>query len=152
MIDFFSKLSLGRGVQIAMLIFGNIVAPYWFLQHFKPQLVNNDRILQQIIFALAVGIPLNICWYVIMRNYLSPHGKPNQNYDQKDTEKYRFKKMTVACALGTCALYIPILASFFWNLSLREAVYIVSIASAAMYIDSLRDIYLRKKAIKETDV
>lgn len=58
--EFLTKLSFSKGVQIALIIFGNIIAPYWFLYQFFRAMVTENNLIQQLILCLAIATPITL--------------------------------------------------------------------------------------------
>lgn len=139
MFEFLNKLPFSRGVQIAIMIFGNIIAPYWFLFHFIKPLVANNNIIQQLIFCLAIAIPvtiLNLLFEInTLYNKLSSEEKKQSNkIDEVQLDeplrlkREEIKKQIVFQALRAASIstalifYIPCIMSFFFYSDKRQAI------------------------------
>jgi undecaprenyl pyrophosphate phosphatase UppP len=108
--DLISKLTLIKGVQIAVILFANLIAPYWFFMHYYPELVAGDTMWKQMIYCLAVGVPLTIIGYVtetIDHTYKYP------NDIIPDENKYNFRLITYSCVFMIVVFYLVVVFKYY---------------------------------------
>ena len=149
MFDFLNKLNIDKGMRIFGFIFGNLIAPYWFLFQFFRPLVSGTNYIQQLIICLAIGIPITLFAFAgeviaVLKKEALVLGleigfkKIKDNLSEKDMEeltnkmatKLSFKCLYRSCITAAFVLYFPCILYFFVPINSHTAI----ICSMMLYI------------------
>lgn len=106
------------------MIFGNIVAPYWFLYQFFPHIVSSNNFIQQLIICLAISIPVSLLGYISELWYADRKGEiilVDRNSTSQDNE-LAFKYLSEGSINTALMFYTPCLLAFFAHLEERNAI------------------------------
>ena len=140
MFEFLNKLNFSKGVRISIMIFGNIIAPYWFLYQFFRPLVTGNNFIQQLIICLAIAIPVSIIGYILELWAVSKKdgadlihiAKANidenllkdnkQDLTREITNKLVFKCLSLGSINTAIIFYLPCMLTYFLPLDKNEAI------------------------------
>lgn len=142
------KLTFNKGGQIVVIIVANILAPYSFLRHFRPPLIQEENIIKVLLNCLAVGVPISGLGYVIEIRIMKSRARKIAKYQdepraslasqlgfrelENETEEQRqqwdlvtgriiMSSLNNSSITTFMALYAPCLVSFFVPLTFKEA-------------------------------
>jgi|JI7StandDraft_1071085.scaffolds.fasta_scaffold311331_1 hypothetical protein len=109
MYEFFSKLSLSKAIKIGFIAFGLIVAPNWFVFQFAYYIYSKNDIFQNLLIALAIGMPVCIIHYFLdlVSRRLFDDEKSSTIDDNELT------KVAYACCICGFVFYMPNIVQFF---------------------------------------
>jgi hypothetical protein len=97
------KLSFLKGVNLLLIGFGTIVAPFWFLFQFYPGFVGSADFMKTLILSISIGTPVCLLMSVINWWVLS---KPSA-IDNNILIELRFLLMGISSAYCGFAMYAP---------------------------------------------
>lgn len=79
MYDLISKMPFNRAMNIIVIIFGCLVAPYWYLINVFPEVLLNKDIFQITLYCTAISLPPYFLHFILMlmsdRRFKSKVGK-----------------------------------------------------------------------------
>jgi len=151
MFEFLTKLSVNKGLQIGVMIFGNIIAPYWFLFQFFRPLVSDNNPIQQLIICLAIGIPVSLFGFFLelVRKTANPDSdfiahtdvdiNKNIDVDKEKLADETSNKLMFSCLSGAsmntaAVLYMPCIIAFFVTLKPNTAIVSSILAYVVLFI------------------
>ncbi len=148
MYEVISKLHFSRGVQIAIILFAVIVAPYWYCLHFRPHLVSTESTIKLLLSIIAIG------GSVLGTNFALDDFFRLRNTEKivDDTEKNKigFLYLQIA-ALETCAiLFFPCVWKYFDNaLSFEGTIPLIGIWVVGSTVARVSYYRRQKRTLKE---
>jgi hypothetical protein len=153
MFDFLSKLSFNRGTRVGFIIFGILIAPYWFLFQFYPNIYEKNELVKLILLSISIGAPIALFDFsFLLVEYAT---KNKHNPDQPEAEKVdaMFNLIGGACLFTAITLYVPCVVSFFEeHLNPKHAIYFSISLQLGLLTSSIFDTIdhnrKRKKAIR----
>lgn len=139
MFEFLAKLSFNRAVNIGYIIFGNLLAPYWFLFQFAADIYKSNNVAQLLILSLAIGVPICLINFVFLLS--SPKKIDTENKAEVQDKVDRiFSLLGVSSILIGIAFYLPCIVKFFESsLNQAEAISLVIIMNAGFIIKDIWD-------------
>jgi len=93
MYEIISKMPFNRAMNIIIIIFGCLIAPYWYLFNCFPELINGKDVFQLILICTAISLPSFIVNYTI---WSTEHRQLKRKQKIVD---FKIRLMTIA-ALG----------------------------------------------------
>ena len=121
MFEFISKLSFSRGTSIALIIFGTIVAPYWFLFQFAQDIYKSNSLVQLLILSFAIGAPTAMIHYIMNFQLFSPEEFKTDDHKVK----FYFSLLGGASILSGVIFYVPCMIKFLEETTQRDAIWAI---------------------------
>jgi ABC-type glycerol-3-phosphate transport system permease component len=82
--DLLSKLSLAKGATVAGVLIGNLIAPFWYLFQFYPNIFKSNDLGKLILISLAIAVPITCINVVIGLVFNSPGSVADRNKNLQD--------------------------------------------------------------------
>ena len=109
-VELITKLSFNKGTNLVFIIFGTLIAPFWFLFQFANNIYNNSDILHLLILSVAIGMP--VCLISFTFEILSDL-KIKENQSLLKDNDYIFSLIGKSCIIPGFSFYIPCAFKFF---------------------------------------
>lgn len=111
MFEFLSRLSFNKGTNIAFIIFGLIVAPFWFLFQFVPNIYTSNDLVTLLLLSICSILPIAIIEYLIFYSFVSL-----EKYESDAIrDAHRFSTIGLVCLWCGLVFYIPSAGKFFFR-------------------------------------
>lgn len=134
MVEFFYKLSLSKAIKIGFIAFGLLIAPYWFIFQFAYYIYSNNDIIQNLLLALAIGMPVCIIHYFLdLVSRILSETEKSISIDDKELTEVAF-----ACCLCGFIFYMPNIIQFFkGEMSQRNAIFWVFFGNLGIWVNPI---------------
>ena len=127
MFEFIEKLTLSKSLNIILILFGCLIAPFWFIYQFYPSIYQSNELSKVLVLGLSIGVPICLCMTII-NNFII---KPEKSKDEKLNVELRLLLMGISSGYCGFAFYVPCIQKYlFENVSAREAIFIVLLIHA----------------------
>lgn len=120
-LDEINKIPLPRAIGIIAILFGALIAPYWFLFQFAPSIFNEYELIKLLLLCISIGIPVIIINF-LMESLFTPTDEFGENPNMSGVIIHLLSRAAVATAV---AFYIPCAVAYWKPLPLGAGINLV---------------------------
>lgn len=153
MIELFAHVKPGRAMHITLLVISTLISPYWYLLHFRPEMINGGNLATTILSCLAIGMPL---FGAILLIVVMPMVDVFEKMDKRKKDSatptnngtYLFGGNAFTTGFTSLTFYLPCIFKFWWVISFRNSIYCMMLIFLIWFMIRMIVVWNEKDSMK----